>query len=140
MLDSARLEQFKFHCREEPPSIPPYKGGKQAVDAIHANLNCSKLLADGLGFDLVFVLLPSKQMLAIHETDPEAAGRPLERLKECIVDAGFAADRVIDLLPVFARTNHERLFFPDDAHWTTDGHRFVADQLRELAAAVSTDS
>ena len=74
------------------------------------NFRIAKQLADEFGFEIWFVLLPSKGMLKIHESDSAAARLPMDRLKEQIVGAGFAPKHVIDLLPVFVESKNQGCF------------------------------
>jgi len=42
---------------------------------------------------------------------------------------------MVDLLPAFRNSSSNRLYYPKDEHWTVEGHRLAADEMRAFLAS-----
>ena len=117
----------------------PEPAWQEAWTITEALLARTRDTARGLGAELVVVVAPSyfqvdDESWKRHiDTDPQdrrrlAVDAPNRRLAEIAARHNL---RLLDLLPSIrpAMEGGARLYFPDDGHWTSEGHAFAAEQL-----------
>lgn len=92
---------------------------------------------------IYFLLIPSKMQLmledksysGIYNTSSLASNLPFNNFSNILLSSGFSEDNIIDLSESFLdeenKDKWQEYFFIEDAHWNENGHKFVADIIRE---------
>ena len=119
----------------------PEPGWQEAWTVTEAVLARTRDAARAMGAELVVVVAPSYFQVDddawrrhIDEDGQDrrrlAIDAPNRRLRDIADRQGL---RLLDLLPIIRPTVQAgaRLYFPDDGHWTGEGHAFAARQLAD---------
>ena len=113
LLDELERPLSKYFTEED---------GRRATDHL---IEISKV-AHNLGARMLFVFVPEKIQVLSRPQDPLRAAALVQ-------EAAMIADvPSIDLTPELVKTeNLDKLYFVQDAHWTSKGHKWMAQILSE---------
>jgi len=101
----------------------------------------AKRISEEYGTKVYFLLIPSRMQLklklGIYEVKYEGADidpdLPVKMFSEIITEAGFSEDRIVDLSKYFLEVDDwTRYYYKIDAHWNKEGHKFVADIVKDI--------
>lgn len=84
-------------------------------------------LGDEKGFSIIVIDIPNIRQL--RNVWPSQRHRQL--LREACLDENFTYHDLADYYP----KDFEKLLLPDHHHWNPDGHRFVAEHVKEIVEA-----